>query len=156
VMPDRPVLMLAPVTAPSQQPQQQDETKSPSPPSPPAPPSQPQKQPKPQRSQIASSRPKRPVPPPTSAEESGQAASAPSESPWRRWGPFHATVSFKWPPELVEELDNRRHDLREPVGLMVIAAVAHLLDRDDETIRSLIDRAEQAKPRSGRGRHRAA
>jgi hypothetical protein len=50
---------------------------------------------------------------------------------------------------------NRRHDLREPVGLMVVAAVAHLLDQDEETIRKLIDRAEQAKPRSGRARYRA-
>jgi hypothetical protein len=152
-MTDRPVLMLAPVTAPSQQPEQQDKTESPSP----APtPSEAQKQPKPQRSQKASSSPKRPVSTPTTTEVRDQAPSGSPASPWRRWGPFHATVSFKWPLELVEELDNRRHDLREPVGLMVIAAVAHLLDQDDEAIRRLIDRAEQAKPRSGRGRHRAA
>ncbi len=71
---------------------------------------------------------------------------------WREWGPFHHTVSFKWPSELVAELDDRRHDLREPIGLMVIAAVAHLLDQDDQTIRGLLDRAEQAKPRTRRGR----
>ena len=83
--------------------------------------------------------------------------SAPERTPdlWREWGAFHQTVSFKWPSELVEELDDRRHDLREPVGLMVIAAVTHLLDQDDKTIHDLIDRAEQAKPRSGRARNRS-
>jgi arylsulfatase A-like enzyme len=76
----------------------------------------------------------------------------PAPEVWREWGPFHHTVSFKWPSELVAELDDRRHDLREPIGLMVIAAVAHLLDQDDQTIRGLLDRAEQAKPRARRGR----
>ena len=76
----------------------------------------------------------------------------PAPEVWREWGPFHHTVSFKWPSELVAELDDRRHDLREPIGLMVIAAVAHLLDQDDQTIRGLLDRAEQAKPRTRRGR----
>jgi hypothetical protein len=35
------------------------------------------------------------------------------------------------------------------------AANTHLLDQDDETVWRLIDPAEQTKPRSGRGRHRA-
>lgn len=50
---------------------------------------------------------------------------------------------FKWPTELATELDGRRHDLREPLGLMVVAAIAHLLDQDDKTIRSLIDRGAE-------------
>lgn len=71
---------------------------------------------------------------------------------WREWGPFDATVSFKVPRELVEELDSRRSRLREPAGLLMAAALTHLLDQDDETIHSLVDQAEAAKPRSNRRR----
>jgi len=84
---------------------------------------------------------------------SSTSAPAPASQPggpWREWSPFQTTVSYKIPPELARELDERLHDLREPVGLTVVAAITHLLDQDDAAIGRLIDRAEQAKPRPGR------
>jgi len=54
------------------------------------------------------------------------------------------------PARACPKLDERLHDLREPVGLTVVAAITHLLDQDDAAIGRLIDRAEQAKPRPGR------
>jgi hypothetical protein len=95
-----------------------------------------------------------PGPRPTEPDTAADAAPEPHSGPWRSWGPFVRAVGFKWPAELADELDDRRHDLREPVGLMVVAAVTHLLDQDDETIHALIDRAEDAKPRDGRRRRR--
>lgn len=86
-----------------------------------------------------------------SAEGVGSGRERPAE-PWRQWGPFSYSVGFKWPAELVDELDDRRHDLREPIGLMVVAAVTHLLDQEDDVIHRLIDRAEDAKPRIGHRR----
>lgn len=146
-MADRPVLTLAPVTAPSLA----DEPKQ-------------TKQPTAtgeETGETGSHHDESPAPaaraprrPKAASKRSDESVPEPVRELWRSWGPFHQTVSFKWPPELVQELDDRRHDLREPVGLMVIAAVTHLLDQDDNTIRGLIDRAEQAKPRSGRPRNR--
>ena len=84
---------------------------------------------------------------------SSRSTPAPTSQPgglWREWSPFQTTVSYKIPPELARELDERLHDLREPVGLTVVAAITHLLDQDDAAIGRLIDRAEQAKPRPGR------
>jgi len=81
---------------------------------------------------------------------SAPAPASQPDGPWREWSPFQTTVSYKIPPELARELDERLHDLREPVGLTVVAAITHLLDQDDAAIGRLIDQAEQAKPRTGR------
>jgi hypothetical protein len=147
-MRERPVLTLAPVTAPSQtvdpathEPTQAPEASAQQPATPKVPPAA--------KNGRRSSGAQKPATP---------AHTAPREQEstvWRRWGPFHQTVSFKWPPELVAELDDRRYELREPVGLMVVAAITYLLDQDDDAIRALIDRAEQAKPRAGRPRRRS-
>lgn len=77
----------------------------------------------------------------------------PDGGPWREWGPFHATVSYKLPPELVAELDDRLHRLREhgAKGLAVAAALTELLDLDDDELRARIERAEACKPRRRRG-----
>jgi len=97
-----------------------------------------------------------PMPAPVASprrQPSSTSAPAPASQPggpWREWSPFQTTVSYKIPPELARELDERLHDLREPVGLTVVAAITHLLDQDDAAIGRLIDRAEQAKPRPGR------
>lgn len=152
-MTDRPVLTLAPVTAPSQQPPAAQA--DPSPPPAASADAETSKRPNPGHGVKSSASRRRPGSPPAHGDKKSPVVLAASEPSWRQWGPFHQTVSFKWPPDLVDELDNRRHDLREPVGLMVVAAITHLLDQDDETIRKLIDRAEQSKPRSGRGHHRA-
>jgi hypothetical protein len=157
-MAERPVLTLAPVTAPIQAPPELSQA-APSAPSAPteARVGEPSVQPDPEAQSKASRQRslRRATSAPAKSKPASPAASADS-APWRTWGRFHQTVSFKWPPELADELDNRRHDLREPVGLMVVAAITHLLDQDDDTIRRLIDRVEQAKPRSGRSRHDTA
>lgn len=139
----RPRLELSPVTAPSQRAAPARDPQ-PTPESPPKPVEQPPAPPANAARARSQNRARTPRPP--GGEEQ-------SSSLWREWGRFDQTVSFKWPAELAAELDDRRHDLREPVGLMVIAAVASLLDQDDDTIHRLIDRAEQAKPRAGRSRH---
>jgi hypothetical protein len=146
-MADRPVLTLAPVTEPSiaDEPKQ---TKQPTAIAEETGETGPHQAEGPVRAARAPRRSR------AASKRSRESVPEPVRELWRSWGPFHQTVSFKWPPELVQELDDRRHDLREPVGLMVIAAVTHLLDHDDNTIRGLIDCAEQAKPRSGRPRNR--
>jgi hypothetical protein len=145
-MPDRPKLTLAPVTAPSQ------------PEGPPAPvtPSDPAPavngSPAAEPVTPAAKRRRTPSTKQPAGAPSATSTVTPAGEPWRKWGPFHQTVSFKWPPELAAELEDRRYKLREPVGLMVVAALTHFLDQDDEAIRVFIDRAEQAKPRGGRPR----
>jgi hypothetical protein len=77
----------------------------------------------------------------------GQAAAPPAASPWRDWSSFDRTVSYRLPPELVTELEDRLWDLRLPVGVTVAAAIADLLDKPNEALVRLVERAEEAKPR---------
>lgn len=97
--------------------------------------------------------PRKPQKPRTRPESRVEPAQAASGAAWRSWGAFQATVSYKLPPELVAELDERLHRLREPhaKGLAVAAALASLLDRSDDEVRELIERAEACKPRRRRG-----
>jgi len=118
--------------------------------------SQPRKAPAPVHDEKPASPSAPPMPAPVASPRrrpSSRSTPAPTSQPgglWREWSPFQTTVSYKIPPELARELDERLHDLREPVGLTVVAAITHLLDQDDAAIGRLIDRAEQAKPRPGR------
>lgn len=145
-MPDRPKLNLAPVTAPSNAPAASSPATAPR-----APRQRSTTRRDPAQDTETRRAPRASAPQPARVPAPSQ-SSVPAR--WREWGPFHQAVSFKWPAELVAELDDRRHDMREPVGLMVVAAVAHLLDQDDDTIRALLDRAEHAKPRRARGAQR--
>ena len=65
----------------------------------------------------------------------------------REWSSFDRTVSYRLPPELVTELEDRLWDLRLPVGVTVAAAIADLLDKPNEELVRLVERAEEAKPR---------
>lgn len=113
-------------------------------------PSHPQPSAAPERPAAA---PRKPAKPRARPESRGKAPEAASGAAWRSWGAFQATVSYKLPPELVAELDERLHQLREPhaKGLAVAAALASLLDRSDDEVRELIERAEACKPRRRRG-----
>jgi hypothetical protein len=70
--------------------------------------------------------------------------------PWREWSSFDRTVSYRLPPELVSEFEERIYQLRLPAGLTVAAALASLLDLDDEQLQARVTRAEAAKPRRRR------
>jgi hypothetical protein len=76
-----------------------------------------------------------------------QGESPPVASPWREWSSFDRTVSYRLPPELLAELEDRLWDLRLPVGVTVAAAIADLLDKPNEELLKLVERAEEAKPR---------
>jgi hypothetical protein len=76
-----------------------------------------------------------------------QGGSPPVASPWREWSSFDRTVSYRLPPELLAELEDRLWDLRLPVGVTVAAAIADLLDKPNEELLKLVERAEEAKPR---------
>ncbi len=76
---------------------------------------------------------------------------APSaREPWREWGSFDRTASYRLPAELLEELEERLWRLRLPVGVAVAAALAHLLDEPDDRVSELVACAERAKPRRRR------
>jgi hypothetical protein len=74
-------------------------------------------------------------------------ARSPLSRPWRQWSSFDRTVSYRLPPELITELEERLWELRLPIGVTVAAALADLLDKPNDELRELVDRAENAKPR---------
>jgi len=87
----------------------------------------------------------------------GRSTSAPQDPPpalaptqWREWSSFDRTVSYRLPPELVTELEERLWKLRLPAGVTVAAALTELLDLDDEQLRARVARAEASKPRRRR------
>ncbi len=86
---------------------------------------------------------------PTPRSQSDVVASS-AEEPWRNWGSFDRTASYRLPAHLLEELEERLWRLRLPVGVAVAAALAHLLDEPDERINELVACAERAKPRRRR------
>jgi len=98
------------------------------------------------------------------ASQRGNSSSVPADAPsspedpvarldgrlWREWSSFDRTMSFRLPPELLSELEERMWRLRLPrgaVGLTVAAALALLLDESDERVLQLVARAEDSKPR---------
>ncbi len=91
---------------------------------------------------------------PTPEERSASPAKDPSPSParaqWREWSSFDRTVSYRLPPELIDELEDRLWKLRLPAGVTVAAALTELLDLDDEQLKARVARAEAAKPRRRR------
>lgn len=95
--------------------------------------------------------------PPAGKEESAPAPRSqtnviapPAPEPWRDWGSFDRTASYRLPAELLEELEERLWRLRLPVGVAIAAALAHLLDEPDARVSELVACAERAKPRRRR------
>lgn len=130
-MSDPPKLNLVPITAPSQ---------PTAPPQAPATPTAAPSSTSPRKR--ASEQP--PEPRPRSAPSSTPRGAA---AAWREWSAFDRTVSYRLPPELLAELDQRIWKLRLPIGVTVAAAIADLLDKQDTDVLKLVERAEECKPR---------
>jgi hypothetical protein len=65
-------------------------------------------------------------------------------------------ASYRLPDELLDELAHTAQEHRLPVGLLVTAAITHLLDHDPSTITALVDRAEDARIHGRRHTRRRA
>lgn len=78
--------------------------------------------------------------------------------PWRTWGGTTRPASYRLASDLLDELDERTHNLRLPIGLTVTAALLQLLDMSDDEVVRLVDRAEESQERARRAarRRRAA
>jgi len=79
-------------------------------------------------------------------------SAAHSAGVWREWSGITSVGSFRVPHELLTELGDTARELGLPIGLIVTAAIAQLLDQPPETIASLVDRADDARIQ---GRRRA-
>jgi hypothetical protein len=73
---------------------------------------------------------------------------------WRTWGGLTRVASYRLPDELLAELANTAAESQLPIGLLVTAALAHLLDEPAETIAALVDRADDARIQGRRASRR--
>ena len=64
---------------------------------------------------------------------------------WRVWSGQTRVASYRLPDELLAELSSTSAELQLPVGLLVTAAIAHLLDEPADAIAGLVDRADDAR-----------
>jgi hypothetical protein len=64
---------------------------------------------------------------------------------WRSWSGRSRVASYRLPDELLDELAAVADEHRLPVGLLVAAAITHLLDHDLPTITALVDQADDAR-----------
>jgi hypothetical protein len=69
----------------------------------------------------------------------------PANGAWRAWGGQTRVASYRLPDELLAELASTSAELQLPVGLLVTAAIAHLLDEPADSIARLVDRADDAR-----------
>ena len=69
----------------------------------------------------------------------------PANGAWRAWSGQTRVASYRLPDELLAELASTSAELRLPVGLLVTAAIAHLLDESADAIADLVDRADDAR-----------
>jgi hypothetical protein len=81
-----------------------------------------------------------------------QRAARPTQRPtpaggevWREWTGLTGVGSFRLPHELLAELGDTARELGLPIGLIVAAAIAQLLDQSPEQIAALVDRADDAR-----------
>lgn len=72
-------------------------------------------------------------------------SSQPVAGAWRSWSGGTRVASYRLPDELLAELASTSAELQLQVGLIVTAAIAHLLDEPDDVIASLVDRADDAR-----------
>jgi hypothetical protein len=80
-----------------------------------------------------------------SADGSAQAAAGHEENGvWRDWNGVTGVGSFRLPRELLIELSDTARELGLPIGMIVTAAIAQLLDQPSEQIAALVDRADDA------------
>ncbi len=106
----------------------------------------------------APTRAARKAPPPTSAPDASRApalsrherASRADElqargEVWRQWTGPTGVGSFRLPHELLAELGEAARELQLPVGMLVTAAIAQLLDQSPDAIVALVDRADDAR-----------
>lgn len=94
-----------------------------------------------QREEPNSGRPGAIVPPAPSPGRAGQAG----REVWRVWSGVTGVGSFRVPHELLVELGDRARELGLPIGLIVTAALAQLLDQPPAQIAQLVDRADDAR-----------
>lgn len=90
---------------------------------------------------------------PRGAAAEPEATGGPDRAPgglWRAWSGGTRPASYRLPNELLDELDERTHGLRLPVGLTVTAALLRLLDESDELIVAAVDRADDAQHQARR------
>jgi hypothetical protein len=73
---------------------------------------------------------------------------------WRSWSGPTRVASYRLPDELLAELAARSADLQLQVGLLVTAAITHLLDETDDAISGLVDRADDARIQGRRAARR--
>ena len=71
------------------------------------------------------------------------------------WSGGTRVASYRLPDELLEELAGRAAELALPVGLIVTAAIANVLDAPGEMIGALVDRADDARIQGRRAARRA-
>jgi len=64
---------------------------------------------------------------------------------WRAWSGQTRVASYRLPDELLGELASTAAELQLAVGLLVTAAIAHLLDEPADAIAGLVDRADDAR-----------
>jgi hypothetical protein len=72
-------------------------------------------------------------------------AGQPNSAVWRVWSGISSVGSFRLPHELLVELGDTARELQLPVGMIVTAAIAQLLDRPPEEIAALVDKADDAR-----------
>ena len=68
-----------------------------------------------------------------------------SREVWRAWSGITGVGSFRLPHELIVELSDTARQLGLPIGMIVTAAIAQLLDQPPEQIAELVDRADDAR-----------
>ncbi|MHB8657691.1 MAG: hypothetical protein ACYC91_07005 [Solirubrobacteraceae bacterium] len=86
----------------------------------------------------------------------GSAMTAQAGEPWRSWTGQTRVASYRLPDELLAELGDTATRLQLPIGLLVTAALAHLLDHPDDAIQRLVDRADDTRIQGRRWARRAA
>ena len=64
---------------------------------------------------------------------------------WRTWSGVTGVGSFRLPHELLIELGDTAREQGLPIGMIVTAAIAQLLDQPPERISELVDRADDAR-----------
>lgn len=80
-----------------------------------------------------------PPAPPVSAPDRAQTGH------WQ-WSGHDVPRTHRYPTELLEALEDRTASLKLPVGLTVAAAIATLLDLDDDKLEAAVRRAHAARP----------
>jgi hypothetical protein len=71
--------------------------------------------------------------------------SAQSGEPWRSWSGLTRVASYRLRDELLAELAAVATRLQVPAGLLATAAITEQLGQRNDTMRGLVDRADDAR-----------